>query len=98
MTTPFFKMTGSGNDFVFLDGRAERAEGWTRERIAAACDRRFGVGGDGRVLLEPADAGAVRMDYFNADGGRASLGGNAGLCRCRLAGGVGMCGAAGVRL
>lgn len=98
MATTFFKMTGSGNDFVFLDGRAERAEGWTRERIAAACDRRFGVGGDGLVLLEPADAGAVRMHYFNADGGRASMCGNAALCSTRLAARLGLADPAGMRL
>ena len=85
MSTRFYKMTGSGNDFVFVDGRETTLAEWPAERIAAACDRRFGVGGDGLVLLEPEGDGTVRMHYFNADGGRAALCGNASLCSTRLA-------------
>lgn len=82
---PFVKMTGSGNDFVFLDGRAEPVSAWPRERIAAICDRRTGVGGDGLVILEPQPERRVRMHYFNSDGGRADMCGNAALCSTRLA-------------
>ncbi|HEU4800335.1 MAG TPA: diaminopimelate epimerase [Gemmatimonadales bacterium] len=85
MTTAFYKMSGSGNDFVFLDGRTNPVGEWPAERIRAACDRREGVGGDGLVVLEPASPGAVRMHYFNADGGRAEMCGNAALCSTRLA-------------
>jgi diaminopimelate epimerase len=82
---PFVKMTGSGNDFVFLDGREQPVAEWPRSRIAAICDRRTGVGGDGLVVLEPQGQGRVRMHYFNADGGRADMCGNAALCSTRLA-------------
>lgn len=85
MTTAFYKMSGSGNDFVFLDGRKYPVGEWPAERIRAACDRRDGIGGDGLVVLEPAAPGAVRMHYFNADGGRAEMCGNAALCSTRLA-------------
>lgn len=81
---PFFKMTGSGNDFVFLDGRIHRVADWPAARIAAACDRRTGVGGDGLVILAPDTPGWVRMHFFNADGGRADMCGNAALCSTRL--------------
>ncbi|HEU4699757.1 MAG TPA: diaminopimelate epimerase [Gemmatimonadales bacterium] len=81
----FYKMTGSGNDFVFLDGREHAAADWPAERIRAACDRRRGIGADGLVILSPAADGAVRMSYFNADGGEAAMCGNAALCSTRLA-------------
>jgi diaminopimelate epimerase len=87
--TRFFKMTGSGNDFVVLDGRESPASTWTPSRIAAVCDRRSGVGSDGLVVLEPEDH-AVRMHYWNADGSRAALCGNAALCSARLAVRIGM--------
>ncbi|MEZ4456304.1 MAG: hypothetical protein R2882_07105 [Gemmatimonadales bacterium] len=63
-------MTGSGNDFVFLDGREHDWADWPAERIRAVCDRRRGVGADGIVHLAPLPDGAVRMIYYNADGSR----------------------------
>jgi diaminopimelate epimerase len=48
--TVFYKMTGSGNDFVLLDGRSTKPEEWSRERIVRLCDRRSGVGADGLQL------------------------------------------------
>jgi diaminopimelate epimerase len=96
--TDFFKMTGSGNDFVFLDGRRHEPEAWPRERIAAVCDRRQGVGGDGLVMIAPQGPGAVRMIYYNSDGGRASMCGNAALCSTRLACRLGFADPGGLRL
>ena len=65
--TRFFKMTGSGNDFVVLDGRDSAASSWTPARIEGVCDRRNGVGADGLVVLTP-EADGIRMHYWNADG------------------------------
>jgi diaminopimelate epimerase len=84
MTIRFHKMTGSGNDFVFLDGRETTPDTWPAERIQRICNRREGVGADGLVILEPAGESAVRMTYFNADGSRAAMCGNAALCSARL--------------
>jgi diaminopimelate epimerase len=81
----FYKMTGSGNDFVVFDGRSTPARIWTPERIRAVCDRRHGVGADGLVILSPGDPGAVRMTYWNNDGSRGAMCGNAALCCTRLA-------------
>lgn len=81
----FYKMTGSGNDFVFLDGRSAPAEAWSTASIQALCDRRTGVGGDGLVVLTPEGDRGARMVYFNADGSRAGMCGNAALCSTRLA-------------
>ena len=55
--TLFYKMTGSGNDFVVLDGRATPPDAWPPARVRAICDRRNGVGADGLVILTPAAAG-----------------------------------------
>ena len=57
--TAFFKMTGSGNDFIMLDGRASPAERWTGSMVSALCDRRNGVGADGMVVLTPAAGSSV---------------------------------------
>ncbi len=79
-------MTGSGNDFVFVDGREYPAAQWSAERIRGVCARRTGVGADGFVVLEPGSReGAVAFHYFNADGTRAAMCGNASLCAARIA-------------
>lgn len=83
--TRFYKMTGSGNDFVMLDGRRTTAEAWPPEAIVSLCDRRLGVGADGMVILTPEGEGRVRMDFWNCDGSRADMCGNAALCSTRLA-------------
>jgi diaminopimelate epimerase len=81
-----YKMSGSGNDFVFVDGRASPAGAWTPERIRAVCDRHTGVGADGFVVLEPGSGpDAVRFHFFNNDGGRAPMCGNGALCATRVA-------------
>ena len=89
MSLHFYKMTGSGNDFVFVDGRDEPGEQWSPERIRALCDRRRGIGADGLVVLAPEGADA-RMVYFNADGSRGAMCGNAALCSTRLAARLGL--------
>ena len=85
MTRHFYKMTGSGNDFVFFDGREPTASLTEPATIQALCDRRTGVGGDGVVVLTPEGDAAARMVYYNADGSRAGMCGNAALCSTRLA-------------
>ena len=78
-------MTGSGNDFVMLDGRSTTPELWPPSVIKEICDRRTGVGADGLVVLTPATPDAVRMSYWNSDGSPGALCGNAALCAGRLA-------------
>jgi len=94
----FFKMTGSGNDFVMLDGRLTSPAHWPAERIQAVCDRRMGVGADGLVILTPEGGSRVRMDFWNCDGSRADMCGNAALCSTRLAAAVGLAPAEGMEL
>lgn len=83
--TIVYKMSGSGNDFVLLDGRSTTPEEWTARRIVQLCDRRTGVGADGLVILTAEAPGTVRMAYWNSDGSRAAMCGNAALCSARLA-------------
>jgi diaminopimelate epimerase len=94
-------MSGSGNDFVVFDARTEPAG--ALEQIAAIrtiCARGTGVGADGVVFVEkPATADSdLLMKYFNSDGSRAAMCGNAALCVTRLAAELGAGPAAGMRL
>jgi diaminopimelate epimerase len=85
MGRAFYKMSGSGNDFVVFvatEGPFENLE--SVESIRSMCARRTGIGADGAVFLEPAGNGVVRMRYYNADGSRAAFCGNASLCSTRL--------------
>lgn len=86
----FYKMTGSGNDFVMFDGRDIPADRITSQDIVELCDRRHGIGADGLVVLTPDGGARVRMDFWNCDGSRADMCGNAALCSTRLATRLGM--------
>lgn len=97
-TVVFHKVTGSGNDFVMLDGRTTAVVDWPAERIARICDRRQGIGGDGLVILDPLGDDTVRMTYFNSDGSEAAMCGNAALCSTRLAAALEMADPAGMTL
>lgn len=82
----FYKMSGSGNDFVFFDSRREPpGDLETTSRVVELCARGPGVGADGVVFLFPSDRNAYRMRYYNADGSLGELCGNASLCSVRLA-------------
>ncbi len=86
--TPFYKLSGSVNDFVAFDemrlAPADRP-GWDAATIQALCRRGTGVGADGVFLLRPSAEADYQLVYFNADGSRAALCGNASLCSIRLA-------------
>lgn len=97
---PFTKMTGSGNDFVFFDGREVPLDVVTEpEAIRRICNRYNGIGSDGLVVLEPASGGAdVVIHFYNQDGTAADLCGNATLCSTALSAQLGMASADGMRL
>lgn len=82
----FYKLSGSGNDFVFVDTRSE-PPGELEEAaiIQAICARGTGVGADGIVFLQSADGAALGIRYLNSDGSLAALCGNATLCAARMA-------------
>lgn len=96
---PVYKLTGSGNDFVMVDARLTAPGEWTPGDIHQVCARGTGIGADGLVFVGPgSQTGAVRMVYFNADGSRAAMCGNAALCSTRLAARLGLAPAAGMQL
>ena len=81
MEIAFTKMHGAGNDFVMienLDGKIEL----TSQQVAKLCDRRFGIGADGLILLNPPadDSVEATMVYYNSDGGRVDMCGNGARC------------------
>ncbi len=81
----FVKMHGAGNDYVYVNGFQETVPdpAQTARRVS---DRRFGVGGDGLILVLPPEAGGdVRMRIFNADGSEAEMCGNGVRCVAKLA-------------
>jgi diaminopimelate epimerase len=95
----FYKMSGSGNDFVMVDARSEpRGRLDDPDVIQAICARGTGVGADGIVFLERSEQADIRLTYLNADGSRADFCGNATLCTTRLATELGIGQGAGLRI
>ena len=79
----FFKMHGLGNDFVFTFAGAGELDA-LQKKSAAICDRNFGVGADGLIVLVPSQKADVRMVIFNSDGSEAEMCGNAIRCAAVL--------------
>lgn len=79
MIIKFQKFQGAGNDFIIIDNRNQVYE-FTREMVEFFCDRKFGIGADGLMLLETCPAYDFKMRYFNSDGREASLCGNGSRC------------------
>lgn len=89
----FYKLTGSGNDFVFVDARTDPAGRLEDPKVLGAlCARGTGIGADGIVFVEPPATELERFSirYLNRDGSLALLCGNASLCSVRLAAELGI--------
>lgn len=76
----FSKYQATGNDFILLDNRDHRYDTVSKQQVASLCDRRFGIGGDGLMLLNLSPDHDFEMKYFNADGALGSMCGNGGRC------------------
>lgn len=89
---PFSKVEGAGNDFIWLDNRSGGLTPYFPTLVPRLCDRHFGIGADGVLLIEPSHRADYFMRYYNADGSMAEMCGNGGramayqVFRMKLAG------------
>ena len=83
---PFTKMSGTGNDFIIIDNRAQVvADNGLTEFIRKLCRRKMSVGADGLILIESSEKADFRWRFFNSDGSLAEMCGNGARCAARFA-------------
>lgn len=86
----FFKYQGTGNDFIMMDNRDGNIQ-LTLAQIQRLCDRKFGIGSDGLILIETTPEADFHMNFFNPDGSK-SFCGNGSRCAVRFAQQLGIVG------
>ncbi len=91
MLVNFHKYQGNGNDFIIIDGDSPAAD-LSSGQIRVLCDRRFGIGADGLIVIRLHDDADFEMVYYNADGHEASMCGNGGRCAAAYAFSKGLAG------
>jgi diaminopimelate epimerase len=84
MNLTFFKYQGTGNDFIMIDNRSKTFKKDNIDLISKLCDRHFGIGADGVILIENDVEFDFKMIYFNADGSETFCG-NGGRCATAFA-------------
>jgi diaminopimelate epimerase len=89
MKINFFKYQGTGNDFIIIDNRDDSVS-LQKKQIEFLCNRRFGIGADGLMLLNSKPGYDFEMKYYNSDGNEGSMCGNGGRCLVKFAYDVGI--------
>ncbi len=89
MQIEFSKYQGTGNDFILIDNRQGQCDNLSQTDIQFYCDRRFGIGADGLILIQSCSEAAFEMVYYNADGSQ-SFCGNGARCAVHFAHSLGI--------
>ena len=90
MLFQFNKYQGTGNDFILLDNRENKYNTINKQQVAFLCNRHFGIGADGLMLLNNKEGYDFEMKYYNADGGEGSMCGNGARCIVQFASKLGI--------
>jgi diaminopimelate epimerase len=93
MPITFYKMNGSGNDFIIIDNRENIVDKSSITNfVKKLCQRKFSIGSDGLIFIEPSTRVDFKWRFYNADGSEADMCGNGARCISRLANRLGICG------
>ncbi|SFQ44388.1 diaminopimelate epimerase [Parafilimonas terrae] len=90
MKLTFYKYQGTGNDFIIIDNRNDKNISLANHQVKQLCDRRFGIGADGLMLMNDKEGFDFDMQYYNADGNTSTMCGNGGRCMVKFAYNMGL--------